>query len=119
MPPDTTRHAPTSATPTASQPSTTHDLKCWPEFFDAIVDGRKTFEVRKNDRGYQTGDTLLLRKWDPHAATLHWVGRDNKPVVHQEHAASVTMRVTYVLSGMGIEHGYVVMGIERVEEQVR
>jgi hypothetical protein len=41
---------------------TTHELKCWPEMFDAVAEGRKTFDVRKNDRGYQTGDRLVLRK---------------------------------------------------------
>ena len=42
-----------------------HDLKCWPAFFQAILDGRKKAEVRRDDRGYLTGDTLLLREWDP------------------------------------------------------
>lgn len=42
-----------------------HDLKCWPAFFQATIEGRKKAEVRKDDRGYQTGDTLLLREWDP------------------------------------------------------
>ncbi len=43
-----------------------HELKCWPEFFNAIGDGQKTFDVRKgNDRSYQVGDELFLREWDP------------------------------------------------------
>lgn len=45
---------------------TTHDLKCWPEFFDAIQGRQKKFEVRKgNDREYKTGDRIRLREWDP------------------------------------------------------
>lgn len=44
-----------------------HELKTWPVHFDRVVDGSKTFEVRKDDRGYQTGDTLVLREWDPAA----------------------------------------------------
>lgn len=41
-----------------------HELKCWPAFFERLVDGSKTFEVRKDDRGYQRGDTLHIREWD-------------------------------------------------------
>ena len=38
-----------------------HDLKIWPEFFDAVASGAKPFDLRKNDRNYHVGDTLLLR----------------------------------------------------------
>ena len=37
-----------------------HDLKIKPEYFTAIADGRKTFEVRYNDRGFHVNDTLRL-----------------------------------------------------------
>lgn len=40
-----------------------HHLKTWPEFFDAIADGRKTFEIRENDREFQVGDTLVLHRF--------------------------------------------------------
>lgn len=43
-----------------------HHLKCWPWFFDEIVDGRKTFEVRRiHDRVFQAGDQLYLSKFNP------------------------------------------------------
>jgi hypothetical protein len=42
-----------------------HELKSWPAFFQAIVDGRKNFEVRYDDRGFQAGDTVRLREFDP------------------------------------------------------
>lgn len=42
-----------------------HELKTWPTYFERIADGSKTFEIRRNDRGYQAGDTLRLREYDP------------------------------------------------------
>ena len=42
-----------------------HELKTWQPYFDAIKTGVKTFEVRKNDRGFCQGDTLCLREFDP------------------------------------------------------
>jgi len=42
-----------------------HELKTWPEYFDAVWTNKKNFEVRKNDRGYQIGDLLLLREYNP------------------------------------------------------
>lgn len=42
-----------------------HELKVWPAYFVALADGRKTFEVRKNDRGFLLGDTLVLKEWRP------------------------------------------------------
>jgi ASC-1-like (ASCH) protein len=41
-----------------------HTLKIEPPYFEAILEGRKTFEIRHNDRGYQAGDTVTLREFD-------------------------------------------------------
>ncbi|QJD54428.1 hypothetical protein P9A28_gp42 [Sphingomonas phage Eidolon] len=43
----------------------THELKCHPHFFAAIAAGKKTFEIRRNDRDYRIGDMLNLREYDP------------------------------------------------------
>ena len=43
----------------------THYLKTWPEFFQAMKSGKKTFELRKNDRDYEVGDTLVLQEYEP------------------------------------------------------
>lgn len=42
---------------------TEHRLKIWPEYFDRVLDGSKTFEVRENDRGFLENDIVILREW--------------------------------------------------------
>lgn len=37
--------------------------KILPEYFQAIVDGKKTFELRLNDFDIQEGDILILEEW--------------------------------------------------------
>lgn len=41
-----------------------HQLKINTEFFDQVVSGMKTFEIRLNDRNYEVGDTFDLQEWD-------------------------------------------------------
>lgn len=46
--------------------STRHVLKTWPEHFEAIVDGRKTVELRReDDKRFEVDDLLSLIEWDP------------------------------------------------------
>lgn len=42
-----------------------HELKIWPQYYCRVADGSKTFEIRENDRGFQSGDTVILKEWDP------------------------------------------------------
>ncbi len=83
-------------------PPIIHDLKTWPVYWDAINSGAKTFEVRKDDRGFQKGDILHLKRW----ALNNWHEQKfNCPVIEAT--------ITYVLTGgqFGIEPGYVVLGL--------
>lgn len=82
-----------------------HVLKCWPEYFELITSGVKTFELRKNDRNFQESDTIQLMEWD------------NKKQIFT--AMQIDLIITYVLKGakkedpnyFGIEDGYVILGI--------
>ncbi len=41
------------------------EKKVWPEFFDKILSGEKTFELRLADWEISQGDILVLKEWDP------------------------------------------------------
>lgn len=79
---------------------TTHDLKTWPEFFEAVTAGGKTFELRKDDRGFRVGDFLRLKEWRRDAE--RYTGRE------------IVTRVNYLVAGpaFGLEPGHVCMAIE-------
>jgi ASC-1-like (ASCH) protein len=41
-----------------------HELKIEPAFFEAVISGDKTFEIRNNaDRGFQKGDIVVLKEY--------------------------------------------------------
>lgn len=42
-----------------------HELKIWPQYYCRVADGSKTFELRENDRGFQSGDHVILKEYDP------------------------------------------------------
>jgi Domain of unknown function (DUF3850) len=44
-----------------------HHLKSWPDFFQPIKLGRRTHELRRNDRHFIVGDVLVLHEFDPKA----------------------------------------------------
>lgn len=75
-----------------------HELKTWPQYFQAVWNGTKTFEVRLNDRNFEVGDMLVLLEWDPESN--EWTG------------SGVCKRVTYVLDAAEfVKEGFVVMGL--------
>lgn len=83
----------------------TIELKTWPQYYEALYDGSKPFEVRKNDRDFQVGDTLHLREFDPNAGPGLYTGRNHKRTI------------TYILSAKdfpAIVEGYVVLGLDPV-----
>jgi hypothetical protein len=57
----------------------THQLKCWPKFFESLVNGSRGFELRKNDRDFRVGDFLVLSEWDP--STRSYTGKQVRRVI--------------------------------------
>ncbi len=84
-----------------------HTLNTWPEYWDAVRSGRKTFEARRNDRGFRVGDILELLRWCPHC-------NDIAPAA--DGVGMARRRIEYILTGgqFGIEPGFVVLGIREL-----
>ena len=53
--------------------------KVWPEYFQKILDGVKTYELRLADFECNPGDTLILREWN--SKTKEYTGRQLEKVV--------------------------------------
>jgi hypothetical protein len=85
-----------------------HELKTDPEVFDAVMDGKKTFEIRRNDRGFQVGDELGLRR------TKHTGEEMSKGAPLEYEGGFWTVTVTHVLHGpiYGLEDGWCIMSID-------
>lgn len=76
-----------------------HELKTKPDYFQAVLDGRKTFEIRFNDRGFQCGDTLCLLEFDG----VSFSGR------------RIDVEVTYLFHAFGLADGFCVMATKKKE----
>ena len=76
--------------------SMTHELKTWPEYFEAIASGAKTFEIRNNDRNFREGDTVVLEEYCDNAYT----GR-------------AIVRVVNYITDFKQAEGYVVLGLKK------
>jgi len=50
-----------------------HEKKVWPEYFQKVLDGTKTYELRLADWECTEGDVLFLQEWDPQ--TKEYTGR--------------------------------------------
>ena len=88
----------------SQQEKKVHDVKLGTTFFDDVKTGRKTFELRKNDRGYKEGDIIVMHEYKDGTTT----GR------------TITKKIVYMLEDFtGLEDGYCILGLGEVEETLR
>lgn len=75
----------------------THQIKLVAEFFDDAAAGRKSFELRKNDRNYKEGDVLEMEEV-----------KDGKKT-----GRKCSKRIVYMMENFeGLEDGYCILGCE-------
>lgn len=76
-----------------------HELKIRPKFFEAVISGKKTFEIRKNDRNFKVGDCILLKEYGKKSG---FTGRN------------AMFDITYVMTDTEfVKKGFAVLGIKR------
>ena len=80
-----------------------HELKIQSEYFVAVNNKTKTFEIRKNDRDFKVGDKILLREID---SCGRYTGR------------SAWRKITYI-TDYAQQENYVVMAIDEIEEETK
>jgi len=85
-----------------------HELKTDPQVFRDLKKGRKTFELRLNDRNYQTGDYLLLKETEHSSAEM----KEGESLVFT--SAYCLAQVTHILNGpiYGLQDGWCIMSIK-------
>ena len=85
-----------------------HELKTDSDVFQALLRGNKTYEIRKDDRGFSVGDKLLLRE-------TAFTGAEMACGMPLEYTGLTdTRKVTHILRGprFGLEEGWVIMSVE-------
>lgn len=82
-----------------------HELKILPVYYSAILQGRKTFELRKDDRGFEVGDLIKFRIL---GKTI--LGMDNEILAPDLYV------ITYILKQVpeyGLNEDYCILGIKK------
>lgn len=89
-----------------------HELKTWPEPFEAIRSGKKRYEIRYDDRGFAVGDVLHLLEYDPSRVADY---RTPKSLGYT--GEKLWAKVTYITPGgvWGLPQNICVMSIELFE----
>lgn len=89
-----------------------HVLKTLGTVWDAVKAGEKTFEVRRNDRFFQRGDTVTLRKMDE-TGRCYETGPGGRFSTCDQ-----SFKIGWTLQGgqFGIEPGYIVFQLEPVSD---
>lgn len=86
-----------------------HNLKILPEYFQAVLDGTKKFELRKADRDFKINDLLILLEINP--------DKDKKEETIYT-GRVLSCKITYILKNVekyGLRKGYCILSIDDVK----
>lgn len=90
-----------------------HELKILPQYFEKVLDGSKTFELRKDDRGFEVGDKLILKEYIP--GYIDWTGPEEVIIEEKYTGRELQKEISYVLKGVevyGLKKGFCILAIK-------
>lgn len=88
---------------------TTHRLKIHEQYADAVLNGTKTFEIRKNDRNFKVGDKIVFDV----------VTNEGRPdgAAARHPLNGQTYRIDYIIDDFeGLAQKYVALAISKEDE---
>lgn len=95
----------------------THELKCERPYFEMVASGRKTVEIRKDDRRYQIGDELLLNEYVPPHLDVGFDPDKDGHRLGRRTGRSCLVLVTHILRDRQfVPEGYVGMSVRLIGE---
>lgn len=84
----------------SEQPKNIHHVKLGETFFEDVKTGRKSFELRKNDRGYKQGDMIVFYEYKDGKYTPNLIKK----------------KIVYVLQDFtGLEEGFCILGLGELD----
>lgn len=83
----------------------THELKILPKWFEDVKSGKKNFEIRRADRDFKVGDTLVLKEYEKGRYT----GRE------------IERTIQYIYKGdgsYGLSEEFWILGLKTMEKEI-
>lgn len=100
-----------------------HELKIKHEYLIEVATGKKTFELRKNDRDYKVGDLIRFIEVEEKEklGALEELGKSFKQLAAKlEHNIDTNdlYKITYILKDVpqyGLDQKYCILGIKKLK----
>lgn len=92
-----------------------HELKILPQYFIDVTNGKKTFELRKNDRDFHVGDILMLKEFnqDKQYETME------EGFLSNFSGKKILRQISYILKDIeGLNKDYVILGVKALDEDI-
>jgi hypothetical protein len=88
-----------------------HHVKSWAQYFGPITTDQRTHDLRRNDRDYKVGDTMILEEFDP--TTQKYTGQK----CEVEITSMTSMSQPCAVSSEALDPAFCILSIRRVKSR--